>query len=141
MAERVAILDTGFLVALMNRSDRYHLWAAKILKDLSTQLVSCEAVVSEVCFLLRNHERALAHLQEIFTTRVIKIIGLSEESDAVFTLMQRYKNIPMSYADGCLVRLAEITPRSVIVTADSDFLTYRYHRNKQIPLIVPKTIR
>lgn len=51
-------------------------------------------------------------------------------------LMVRYSNVPMSLADACLVRLAEIT--RLVCTLDSDFKIYRAHRGRTIELLAPQ---
>jgi predicted nucleic acid-binding protein len=53
-------------------------------------------------------------------------------------LMHRYRNRPMSLADTCLVRLAELHPDGVIFTFDADFRIYRRHGNKVIPVLMPE---
>jgi uncharacterized protein len=55
---------------------------------------------------------------------------------AVQALMERYANVPMSLADACLVRLAEMT-RLPICTLDSDFAVYRAHGRRGLALIMP----
>ena len=54
------LVDTGPLVAILDRSDRFHDWAAANLKAIQPPLITCEAVVSEVCFLLRGQSKAFA---------------------------------------------------------------------------------
>lgn len=69
---------------------------------------------------------------------IIKIpFCLEEESKAVAELMSRYESVPMSLADGCLVRMSELYANSEILTLDSDFTIYRQHRNVVIPVILP----
>ena len=63
--------------------------------------------------------------------------NLGEEVQAIDELMQRYQSVPMSLADACLVRMAELNPASEILTLDSDFLIYRKFRNRPISLIMP----
>jgi len=60
-----------------------------------------------------------------------------KESGAIRDLLQRYENIPMSLADGCLVRMSEIIPDSVICTRDANFRIYRCNKRSVIPLIIP----
>jgi predicted nucleic acid-binding protein len=43
----------------------------------------------------------------------------------------------MSLADACLVRMAEIFPGSKVLTFDRDFLIYRKHGNRVIPVLMP----
>jgi len=53
--------------------------------------------------------------------------------------MRRYRERPMSLADACLVRLAELHSRAKVFTLDSDFRIYRRHGNKAIPLLMPES--
>jgi uncharacterized protein len=48
------ILDTGPLVALLNRRDRYHEWALEQVKSISSPMLTREAVIIEACFLLKS---------------------------------------------------------------------------------------
>ena len=51
--------------------------------------------------------------------------------------MRRYRNVPMSFADACLVRLVELTENGSILTLDSDFRIYRQSNRRVIPLLMP----
>jgi hypothetical protein len=62
---------------------------------------------------------------------------LAEEADAVVQLMRRYRNVPMSLADACLVRLSEIVPDAVVFTLDADFRIYRRRGRAVIPVLMP----
>jgi uncharacterized protein len=62
---------------------------------------------------------------------------LQKEITAVRALMERYANLPMSLADACLVRLAELTELP-ICTLDSNFAIYRAHGRRVLNLIVPE---
>ena len=58
----------------------------------------------------------------------------------IFALMEKYRQVPMSYADACLLWLlwlAETHPRSRVFTLDSDFEIYRLERARRVPLIAP----
>jgi predicted nucleic acid-binding protein len=50
--------------------------------------------------------------------------------------MDRYANVPMSLADACLVRMAEMTGLP-ICTLDTDFAIYRVHGRRPLDLITP----
>ena len=69
---------------------------------------------------------------------VIPEFSLVDEVQAIQQLMRTYRNIPMSLADACLVRMAEIHERSVVMTLDSDFVVYRKSRRKVVPLLRPE---
>ena len=63
---------------------------------------------------------------------------LQDEIQPLHALLEKYANVPMSLADGCLVRLAEHFPQSSVFTLDSDFHVYRKNANQFIPLIFPE---
>ena len=66
--------------------------------------------------------------------------SISDEIAALISLMRKYDDVPMSLADACLVRMSEIHTESAILTLDTDFLIYRKHGNRHIPLIMPDGI-
>jgi predicted nucleic acid-binding protein len=138
MASEVAILDTGALVAYLVRSDRYHLWSVATFKKLPAALITCEAVLSETFHLLRREEGGLRALSAMLLRGGIQVVSLAEDLEFVLTLAEKYKNVPMSYADACIVRIAETHPKTVVITTDSDFLSYRMNRNMRIPVMLPR---
>jgi hypothetical protein len=54
--------------------------------------------------------------------------------------MERYANVPISLADGCLVRMSELVSAGLIFTLDRDFQIYRRHKRQRIPLVMPQDI-
>jgi predicted nucleic acid-binding protein len=69
---------------------------------------------------------------------VVPEFSLAAEIQAIQHLMKTYRNIPMSLADACLVRMAEIHEHSKVMTLDSDFVVYRKSRRRVIPLLRPE---
>ncbi len=65
------------------------------------------------------------------------IIDLDDHSQAVAALIAKYQDVPMSLADACLVRMAEVHDRHVVFTLDSDFSIYRKHGRSPIAVLVP----
>ena len=57
---------------------------------------------------------------------------------ALLTLVKRYVNVPMSLADACLVRLAELYPQSSVLTMDGDFSVYRKNGRQVISVLGPE---
>lgn len=45
------IADTGFLVAFANRNDRHHDWAARVAESVTDPLLTCEAVLADLCII------------------------------------------------------------------------------------------
>lgn len=134
------LLDTGPLVAIINRRETFHTWAKQEWGKIASPLLTCEAVVTEACFLLENVYGGKAAVISSLKNRTIEIaFNLSEELSAIEELMQRYQSVPMSFADACLVRMNELNPNSSLFTLDSDFYIYRKNRNERIDVIIPET--
>lgn len=136
-----AILDTGPLVAALDRRDAYHGWVRDQLKGMRPPLLTCESVLSEATFLLAAAERAVVEIGRLLERRIVRVaFAMAQEPDpgAVLDLMHRYRNVPMSLADACLVRLSELNPQARIFTLDGDFAVYRRNRRQRIPLIHPE---
>lgn len=132
------LLDTGPLVAFLNQSDACHVWAKTQFSLISQPVLTCEAVIAEACFLLRTKKEGAAAILACLQRELIRIeFSLQAEVKAIQNLMNRYANVPMSFADACLVRMAEQTSESVILTLDSDFQVYRKHSRQVIPLMMP----
>jgi uncharacterized protein len=130
-----AIADTGFLVAFANRKDHHHKWALDIAERVTEPLLTCEAVLAETAFHLRNSALVLAMLHEgLVQVRFV----LSEHFSRVAELAVRFADREPDLADLCLIRLSELYPRYPVITTDlSDFRVYRRGRREMIPLIHP----
>jgi predicted nucleic acid-binding protein len=139
--KRQVILDTGPLVAVLNPGDTYHDWVTRQLADMTPPLLTCEAVLSEACFLSGNYGGHAYTVLELMQDGFMRIaFRLDEEFDQIERLMQKYADVPMSLADACLVRMAELYPHSFVLTLDSDFRIYRKHGRQTIPCLMPDTM-
>ncbi len=136
--KRGAIIDTGPLVAILNRNDEYHAWSVDQLKGISGSLLTCESVISEAFFLLRKTRNGADQLEIMLTKGVIIVeFSLHQELKHVCKLLSKYRNVPMSLTDACMVRMAEIHSKHRIFTLDSDFHIYRQNRNRPISVVIP----
>lgn len=134
----VVLADTGALVALLDRRERFHAWAVEQIRTIRPPLVTCEAVLAELCFLLSDVPRGIVSVRDNFTSGAWVVdFSLKAEHERVFALMGVYSNQPMSLADGCLVRMSEMRADSRIFTLDRHFQIYRRNRRHVIPLITP----
>lgn len=132
------LIDTGPLVAFLNRRDQYHNWVSDQLARLTPPLLTCEAVISEACFLLRSLPSGPIAVLELIDRGLLQMsFRLGDEIVRIKGLMSRYANVPMSLADACLVRMAEQYLGSPLLTFDSDFKIYRKNRRQVIPTLVP----
>jgi len=132
------IVDTGPLVSLINRRDRYHEWVRTELATIQPPLLSCEAVLSEAWFLLQRVSNGRETLVGLLNSQQILVpFQFNQEVESITELLTKYTSVPVSLADACLVRMAEQHPQSHILTLDSDFQIYRKFKNQPIPVIMP----
>ena len=133
-----AIVDTGPLVALLSARDTHHQWARSSFATIAPPGITCEAVLAEAWHLLRGTARGQSALLELLAGGTLTIeFGLMAELAAVRRLVSRYNDQPMSLADACLVRLAELYDEAAVITLDRDFAVYRKNGRQVIPLISP----
>jgi predicted nucleic acid-binding protein len=89
-------------------------------------------------YLLARYPKAQDAVLELVHNGALRIaFQINEHIGALRTLLQKYGDIPMSLADACLVRMAEIHDRHAVFTLDSDFFAYRKHGRASLPLIHP----
>lgn len=133
------LLDTGPLIALIDRRDYHHSWVTTELATIQPPLLSCEAVLSEAWFLLQRVNNGRETLVGLLKSQQILVaFQFNEEVESITELLTRYRSVPISFADASLVRMAELYPGSEVLTLDSDFLIYRKHKNQPIPVIMPE---
>ena len=133
-----SLVDTGPLVAFLNRGDTHHAWARARMEHLEPPLVTCEAVLAEACHLLRRHPEGVPALLEMVDRGLVSVgFRLDEHVRRVRELLRRYADVPMSLADACLVRMSEVASESQVLTLDGDFRVYRRLGRQAIPVILP----
>ena len=136
---RHVILDTGPLVALLDRNDRHHQWATDQWGQITPPLFTCEAVLAEACFLVRRFPGGQAAVMDLVRRGILDLsFRLLEEIEAIARLLQKYQDVPMSLADACLVRMAERYAGGVVFTLDNDFSIYRKIGRQTIPTLMPQ---
>jgi predicted nucleic acid-binding protein len=135
---RLILADTGALVALFHGEDAAHPWALARFQEFTEPLVTCEAVLTEALHLLRKLPPAHFSLLALWEREMVRIrFSAESEKDAIRKLLRRFGNVPMSFADACLVRMSEIHSDCAIWTLDSDFRVYRRSSRQSIPLLIP----
>ena len=131
------LIDTGPLVALINRRDAFHSWSLSQADQLKPPFFTCEAVISEAHFLLGGIPMGCERLIRLVNSGHLDLsYSYAEHADRVGELMIQYKNIPMSFADACLVSMTELQAGRVF-TVDNDFRIYRRNGNKAIDVLLP----
>ena len=136
--KQAVVVDTGPLVALLNQPDHAHTWVLQQMADLRPPLITCEAVLAEATYLTRQVPGARIALMEMVGEGFLNLgLAVADQHAALLAMMRRYADVPMSLADACLVRLAELNPKSVVFTLDSDFAVYRKTNRQVIGLLCP----
>lgn len=138
MAEPHYIVDSGPIIAALNRRDLRHGWAKTVFESLGEPPVTCEAVLTEVCWHLRESPETVARVLEMPARGDLRLYPvLDTEGVALAGLVRKYGK-RMDLADAGVVRLAELFPKARVITADlEDFRVYRRNRAEPITLIHP----
>jgi uncharacterized protein len=135
---RTVLIDSGCIVAALHKRDQHHAWARAHFEAFVEPFMTCEAALSESFFLLERMREGKQALCALLERKVILLrFSMEDEVTETLRLLRRYGDIPMSLADACLVRMAELIPEATVFTTDSDFATYRKHGRQIIPLITP----
>jgi predicted nucleic acid-binding protein len=127
------LLDTGPLVALLSKNDANHDRALRDFAECAPPFRCCEAVVAEACFLMRKvHTAGPAEVVALGERGVYMIaISVGEHWTNVGAILRKYSDRPISLADACLIRCAEIHQEARILTFDGDFSIYKWARNRK----------
>jgi predicted nucleic acid-binding protein len=129
------IADTGFLVAFVNRSDVHHDWAVNVARQVTEPLLTCEPVLAETTFHLRDSRIIFELIADGLASLAFQ---LNDHLPQLQELASRYGDRHPDIADLCLIRMSEVFPRYPVITVDSDFRIYRRNKRETIPLIMPR---
>ncbi|HLH73414.1 MAG TPA: PIN domain-containing protein [Chloroflexota bacterium] len=131
-----AIVDTGPLVAFFDRAERHHRWVTKRIEELDAPLLVCEPVLAEAMFFLARYGKAQDAMLALVENDALNVaFRVEDHIGELRKLLQKYRNVPMSLADACIVRMSEINDRHFVLTLDSDFSIYRKHGRASLALI------
>ena len=135
---RAAIVDTGPLVAFLDRGERHHAWTAEQVRNLDAPLLVCEPVLAEAMYLLSGQAKAQDALFGLLEGGALRVaFQVGEHIPVLRALHRKYRDRPISLADACIVRMAETFGRHLVFTLDSDFAVYRKHGRESLELITP----
>lgn len=119
------LLDTGVFVALFDADDSYHAKAVAFIKNNRHELVTTLANITEALYLI-DRAKAQADLLNWIALAKIQLVSFSSDDMAdLAKLITQYANIPMDFADGCLLHIANTKKIDKIATIDSDFFIYK----------------
>ena len=135
-----ALVDTGAIVALINRGDRHHAAAARWFQSFRGPLLTTEAVVTETAYVLAasppHRQAALTWVQRARDAGVLLVDPVADH-EAVGRILERYASLPCDYADATLIALAERTGVAAIATIDQrDFSVYRMKGKRRFRILL-----
>jgi uncharacterized protein len=133
------IADTGFLIAFLDRNDRYHSWAVSVAQRIETPLLTCEAVIAETAF----HRESTAVVLEMISLGMLQLaFDCASHLASLTSLALRYADRKPDLADLCLIRMSELYPKHVVVTiGERDFRVYRRNKRESIPILCPGSVQ
>ena len=137
-----ALVDTGAVVALINRGDRHHPAAVEWFKSFRGKMLTTEAVITETAYVLAAspaHQRAaLIWFDRACAAGLLQVEPVTDYA-ALARIIEQYANLPCDYADATLIALAERTRVTAIATIDQrDFSVYRLRGRKRFSLLLGK---
>lgn len=126
------LVDTGPLVALLDRRDPLHEWAVETFENLSPPYFTCDAVLTEASHFLGTSEALRAAWK---AGELVVDFDSQQHLARVSALLERYA--PMDFADACLVTMAELKASTIITIDRRDFLRYRIHGRTALRTLMP----
>ncbi len=120
------LIDSGPLIALFDRSDRYHTRVIEFLKTYKGELITSWAVLTEVSHMLDFNLKVQIDFLKWIERGGVSVYEISQSDIAhIRVMMEKYIDIPMDLADGTLMYIANVENIKEIISIDSDFDIYR----------------
>ncbi len=131
------LIDSGPLIALFDASDKHHRNVVNFIKNNKALLITTIASVTETLHLLDFNRNAQVDFLEWVNCGAVEIHNI-ENSDfgRIKELISKYRDLPMDFADSCLVLLAEKRNIQTIATIDRDFTIYRIKGKKKFKVVL-----
>lgn len=131
------LIDSGPLIALFDSSDKYHQKSVEFIKNNQFILISTIASITETLHLLDFNRNAQIDFLEWVNRGGIEIHNIENgDFKRIKELTEKYQDLPMDFADSCLVFLAEKLNIDSIATIDRDFTIYRIKGKKKFKTIL-----
>src|SRR5262249_21740908 len=131
------LIDTGALLALANGRERWHKACTEAYKSIDLPLLTTVAVLAETFYFALKHGGLRGPTWDFIRLGAISVAPITNEDlPSLESLMARYADRPMDFADATLVHVAEREGLSTILTIDhADFETYRIGRNARFRIL------
>ncbi len=134
--EKILIVS-GPLIALFDKSDLFHRQCVEFIKNTKANLITTIASVTETLHLLDFNRNAQLDFLEWASLGAIEVYPIeNRDFFRIKELINKYKDLPMDFADACLVLLAEKLNLNKIATIDSDFTIYRIKGKQKFQIVL-----
>jgi hypothetical protein len=131
------LIDSGPLIALFDASDKYHHDAINFIKTNKYPLVTTLASITETLHLLDFNRNAQIDFLQWVNKGAVEIHNIeNNDFKRLGELTEKYRDLPMDFADSCLVYLAEKLNINTVATIDRDFTVYRIQGRKKFKIIL-----
>ncbi len=135
-AKPKCLIDTGAILAFLDDRDRWHQSCVEAIERLPLPLATSVAVLTELFHLLKR-PRDFDAAWTLLHSGAVTVLPIGDEELAdLETLMERYQDRPMDFADATLVHLARRENLETIFTIDhNDFETYRIEGKRGFQIV------
>jgi predicted nucleic acid-binding protein len=127
------LIDTGAILALLDRNDRWHRACVEAFAEFFLPLVTSAAVLAELFHLVGDNRREVEAAWAFLNSGAVTVFPIDDaDMPTLHALMRKYHDRPMDFADATLVQLAQRESLQTILTVDfDDFETYRINGRKR----------
>ena len=131
------LIDSGPLIALFNSSDKYHEKSVDFIKTNKYPLITTLASITETLHLLDFNRNAQIDFLEWISRGAVEIHNIdNNDFKRLKDLTEKYRDLPMDFADSCLFYIAEKFNIHTIATIDRDFTIYRIKGKKKFKTLL-----
>ena len=133
------LLDTGPIVAYLDRRDPWHSAVAAVLDGFDGKLITTSAVVTEAMYMVRTVGDGPSVLVEFLNSARVEICECTNvpQLSACGELMRKYSDVPMDFADATLVLLGESLKISEVCTLNRrGFKVFRNRTGRPLELMI-----
>ena len=135
---RTLLIDTGPLVAYLDRTDAEHDRIAAAVGDFRGTLCTTSAVITEAMYLLKDDKSGPRRLAEFVQAAAVHVFESTQPQQllAAAALIEKYSDAPMDFADATLVLLSDEVGTTQIVTLDRrGFGIFRTRKGKFFEIV------
>ena len=130
------LVDASALIAVLDRDDSQHERCVHALKEIRDPLATVWPALTEAMHLLADTPRAPGALCEMVADGALKVVHIeAPDLRRVKALMDKYRDLPMDFADAMLVVAAERDRLTRILTLDHHFTIYTLPRRARFVVL------